>query len=365
MERNNNYQVGNSKWRSAGQRNKKQHAIEIKNFICFLPFELMWYVFSLLSLEELMVVSFVSKKWEHLVKSYLSMVSSSINLDELNMSTGIINPHRTILPSELVNVSHEKKVWISNSIIAGNKKFNQFVSRALYLHSGCKVKKLFLNLCYDGFHSSRQIVDQWFHFVMTNEVTELDINFSNGILIGYDVASTPYEFPYIQQPSKSLVRLKLNLCNFLKSNLQAFCYLQCLCLKFVKIIDFSIEDLATKCTMLKDLTIACCFIPLNFMVCKRDINFTSLTIIRCFSQRESLFPIDISSPKLLIFNLENCHLNAKTNINAPNLIEMGIRINKPYTTSGHRETLIKLLGHFSQCQTLLLNTWCIQVLFIP
>ncbi|KAL5061610.1 hypothetical protein RYX36_023347 [Vicia faba] len=86
----------------------------------------------------------------------------------------------------------------------GNKKFKQFVSRALYLYSRCKVKKLFLNLCYNGYHSSRQMVDQWIQFVMTNEVTELEINFSNGILIGYDVTSKPYEFPYIQPTSKSL-----------------------------------------------------------------------------------------------------------------------------------------------------------------
>ncbi|KAL5061608.1 hypothetical protein RYX36_023345, partial [Vicia faba] len=362
MESNNNYQVGNAKRRIVGQRNKRQHATEMKDFISFLPLELMLCVFSFLTLEELILASLVSKEWTHLVKIYLSVVPSNLNLDELKMSTGIINSHRTILPHELVNISLMTRVSISNSIISGNKKFKQFVSRALYLYSRCKVKKLFLNLCYNGYHSSRQMVDQWIQFVMTNEVTELEINFSNGILIGYDVTSKPYEFPYIQPTSKSLVSLKLNLCNFLKSNLQAFCYLQCLFLKFVKILDFSIEDLATKCTMLKDLTIACCLIPLNFMVCKKDINFRSITVIRCFSRRGPLFPIDISSPKLLMFNLENCHLNTETNIKAPNLIEMGIRINKLYTNSGHRETLIKLLGHFSQCQTLLLNTWCIQVL---
>ncbi|CAL5196881.1 unnamed protein product [Lathyrus oleraceus] len=124
------------------------------------------------------------------------------------------------------------------------------------------VKKLFLNLCYDGLHSSRQMVDQWYHFVMTNEVTEFNINFSNEILTRYDVASMPYEFPHIQPISKSL---------------------ECLKLSYVKILDFSIEYFATKCPLMKDLTIVRCFIPLNFMVCKRDIKIITLKIIRCFS----------------------------------------------------------------------------------
>lgn len=135
------------------------------------------------------------------------MVSSNLNLDELNISIRTINPNKTIN---------------SNSIISRNKKFNQRLSRTLYLNSGYTVKKLFLNLCYDG---RRQIVDQWYHFIMTNEVTEFNISFSNGISTRYDVASMPYEFPHIQPISKSLECLKLSVCNFLKSNLKAFSYL--------------------------------------------------------------------------------------------------------------------------------------------
>lgn len=132
------------------------------------------------------------------------MVSSNLNLDELIISIRTINPNKTIN---------------SNSIISENKKFNQRLSRTLYLNSGCMVKKLFLNLCYDGLHSSRHVVDQWYHFVLTNEVTKFNINFSNGILTRYDFANMPYEFPHIQPISKSLKCLMLSVCNFLKSNL--------------------------------------------------------------------------------------------------------------------------------------------------
>jgi tRNA G37 N-methylase TrmD len=47
----------------------------------------MIHIISLLSLEALVLVSLVSRKWENLVKNFLSMKSSSLNLDEMSIYT--------------------------------------------------------------------------------------------------------------------------------------------------------------------------------------------------------------------------------------------------------------------------------------
>ncbi|KAK2430588.1 hypothetical protein QL285_028908 [Trifolium repens] len=47
----------------------------------------MIHIIFLLSLEALVLVSLVSRKWEYLVKNFLSMKSSSLNLDEMSIYT--------------------------------------------------------------------------------------------------------------------------------------------------------------------------------------------------------------------------------------------------------------------------------------
>jgi hypothetical protein len=93
MENNNGNQVCSTQQKTGDKRNKREPT-EAKNFISYLPYEIMIHIISLLSLEALVLVSLVSRKWENLVKNFLSMKSSSLNLDEMTkMSFGTINPY--------------------------------------------------------------------------------------------------------------------------------------------------------------------------------------------------------------------------------------------------------------------------------
>ncbi|KAK7313685.1 hypothetical protein VNO77_38877 [Canavalia gladiata] len=345
----------------AGRRNKKEHMIENKEYISCLPYEVLLHIFSFLPLEALIIASLVSKRWEHMVRNLLSRTPSSLNLDEHEIVSKFISENTNVLQNNYLN-SPMSALLQKHFIATRKRQFTQFVDRTLNLHTGCIMKKLCLCFFYDENLLSRNKIDKWFHFALTHGVKELELNFFRESSMEYDNLKKLYDFPDKECVSISLECVKLNFCKLQISNLGGFTSLHSLFLKFVMILNFTIEDLITKCPMLKDLVLERCIIPSDFMICKENIMVKSLTLIRCCTNNWPIWPIDISTPKMSVFTLEELCLTARTIIKAPNLGEFVIVIHNLNTDRVQCETLVKLLRRLSHCHTLSLNTWCIQVL---
>ncbi|KAK7312932.1 hypothetical protein VNO77_37195 [Canavalia gladiata] len=354
--------MSNTKGKIINHCKRNKRAIEGRDYISYLPHSVMLSIFSLLPVKELVVISLVSKQWENLVKMLFSMIPSTLVFDELETAGRTIRENAKILQSHCIQFPSMYKFCIRYSVVAGSKNFTQFVNRTLKLHHGSVIKKLCFNLCYDGFCNGKEKVDKWYHFALTNEVKELELNLSNALVIGHKKLTKAYELPLLHSVSMSLEYLDLTFCKLRASNIGAFGSLHTLYLKFVTVLYFSIEDLVTKCPMLKYLNFDQCSIPLNFMVCKKDIMIETLVMTKCYTQNGPMCPIDISAPELWVLTLEGYCLATVTNIKAPNIINVDIAINEGHTDSLQRQTLIKLLTGSKGCLRLSLDSWCIQVL---
>ncbi|XP_027355243.1 putative F-box/LRR-repeat protein At5g02700 [Abrus precatorius] len=362
MEKFGGNSLRNVKGKLVPRRNKSKRAIEGRDYISSLPHSILIHIFSLLPLKDLVVTSLVSKQWEQLVMAVMSMIPSTILFDEFDMASKIIYANIMILQDYHIDFPQMHQFCLRYSIIAGSKKFTQFVNRTLNLHNGCTIKRLSFGLCYDGFNSNKEKIDKWFRFAMTNKVKKLEFDFSNGMAAGHDKMSPEYELPPIQSASRALESFSFKCGKIKMSNLGAFCYLQSLVLKLVSVVCFSIEDLVTKCPMLKSLKLESCHIPLNFLICRKDIMIESLMVISCYTPYGPICPIDLSAPELLILTLELGFLIAKIDIKAPKLIDIDIRVDEQHTDAAQRQALVKFMGNYTHCERLSLGSWCIQVL---
>lgn len=349
----------NAKDKIAGQQNNSKCVSKRKEYISYLPEAVMHYIFSWLPLKVLILASLVSKQWESLVIKFVSMVPSSLNLDELEMVSKVMRTNAHTI--QTIEWSYIYKQSLHYSISATKRNFIGFVNRTLYLHTGCTIKKLRFSFCYDGQQSSRKRIDRWFRFAMTNKVRELELNFSKRKIIGYEKSTRLYELPHGQFGSESLESIALKFCKVGQSSLGSFSALKILNLKDVKILYFSVEELVSKCHKLEDLSLECCAIPWTLMVSETDIMIKRLSIINCRTGGWPMCRIDISAPLLLTLTLEESYLMKLKNIKAPKLTNFIISINQLHADDVQREALVALLFSLNHCQTLTLNTWCIQV----
>ncbi|PON67627.1 F-box domain containing protein [Trema orientale] len=344
------------------QQRKIQNTFEGIDYISHLPEAIILYILSFLPIKDLIVVSLLSRLWKNMVMNHLSIVPSSLNLDELEMIRNFIR--RSIQRHQSADFlgASSSSQCLTNLIHSARRQYMDFVNRTLFLHSGCIINHLQLSFCYDGSDRYTRRVTSWVRFALTNKIKELDLDFSKGELLRPSDSAQPYELPNGSFCPNILHTLTLTYCKLKAASFGVLISLQKLCLRQVKVIEGSIGELVSKCPVLEDVSLEHCVIPNEFMVSEEDIKIKRLSLIDCKTEEWPMFSIDISTPDLLMLTIVGRYLMTSSIRKAFRLREVFIDIEQIYADHVQGDALGSLLDGFGHCKTLTLTTWCIQVL---
>ena len=343
------------------QQRKIQNTFEGTDYISQLPEAIILYILSFLPIKDLIVVSLLSRLWKNMVMNHLSIVPSSLNLDELEMIRNFIRRSIQRHQSARFHGASSSSQCLTNLIHAARRQYIDFVNRTLLLHCGCIINHLQLSFCYDGSDRYTRRVTSWVRFALTNKIKELYLDFSQGELLRPSDVVHLYEFPKGSFCPKILHTLTLTYCKLRAASFGVLVSLQRLCLRQVKVIECSIRDLVSKCPILEDLSLEHCVIPNEFMVSEEDMKIKRLSLLDCKTVQWPMFSIDISTPDLLMLTIVGRYLMTSNIQKAVHLLEVFIDIEQIYADHVQGDALGSLLNGFCHCKTLTLNTWCIQV----
>ncbi|KAH7546599.1 hypothetical protein FEM48_Zijuj01G0218200 [Ziziphus jujuba var. spinosa] len=345
-----------------GKQRKRKKTSEGIDYISHLPEEIILHILSFLPIKELTVVSLLSNLWKYMVVSHLSKVPSSLNLDEPDMIRNFIT--RSIYQQEcaVYHRSSRPPRSLHHVVRLARKHYMDFVNRTLLLHSGCTINDLHFCFCYDGSDGYKKRINSWLRFALTNNIKEIELDFSEGELHRSNALVQPYEFPLGCFSPRMLNTLILKYCK-----LRALCFgvlqsLQRLCLQQVKILKCSIGEIVSKCPILEEVSLEYCTFPNDFMVNKRDMKIKRLSLIECQTVDWPMFAINISVPDLSMLTIVGRYLMTSRIRKAVHLLDVIIDINQLYADHVQGDALGSLLNGLSHSQTLILTTWCIQVL---
>lgn len=262
--------------------------------------------------------------------NHLSIVPSSLNLDELEMIRNFIR--KSIQQHQYVDFhgASSSPQCLTNLIHAARRQYMDFVNRTLLLHSGCIINHLQLSFCYDGSDRYTRRITNWVHFALSNKIKELDFDFSKGELLRPSDLVRPYKLPHGNFCPKILHTLTLTYCSLRAASFGVLISLQRLCLKQVKIIKCSIWDLVSKCPILEDFSLKHCVIPNEFMVSEENMKIKRLSLIGCKTEEWPMFSIDITTPNLLMLTIVGRYLMTSSIWKAFHLIEVFIDIEQIY-----------------------------------
>lgn len=311
------------------------------DYISQLPDVILLHILSLLPFKECILVSILSKRWKNLLTKI-----SSLDLDEDSMtksSTGQCLDHTSS---------------------ARRRKFVESVDRILLLHSGDTINNFRLACSSSTLNGFTTRVNSWVHIALTSNIEKLELSF--GKEPSYYLRQTSerhypdlYEFPQCNFAPRILKSLTLNCCKLGETDFMAFASLQSLSLKYTKVLDCSIADLASKCPALEHLTLEHCLLPYNFLESKQDIMINSLSVINCSSSLLEPFEIDLPAPHLLTLIIDGNCLKTAIIRKATLLLEVAIDVKQMYCGGSTLNSLFEGIHH---CKTLKLSAWGIQVL---
>ena len=369
----------NNKGKNEGRQSRRENKSEGIDYISHLPEAIILHILSFLPLKELVAVSFLSRLWKSMVLALISMVPSNLNLDEIKMMGKYVCRREICYPKygdgHTPDSAHQ---CLCHSVRAARRKFEEFVDRTLLLHTGCTIEKLRLSICYDqnmplkdstetyDAHSEyTKRIDKWVQFAFTNNIKNLELDFSKGKMFESTGWDKIYDMPHGNFAPKNLKTFILNYCKLRPSIFVVFGSLQRLSFKQVKIVGCSvltIGELVAKCPTLEDLSLEYCIIPNDFMVSDQDMKIKRLSLINCKTDEWPMFPIEISAPDLLTLTMVGVYLMNSTIRKALHLADVVIDIKQKYGDHIQGDALGILLTSLQHCQTLTLSTWCIQVL---
>ena len=108
-------------------------------------------------------------------------------------------------------------------------------------------------------------------------------------------------------------------------------------------------------------TIAYCWRTI-FFVTKEEFKVEILSISDCMTTKSMVFPIYITAPNLMKYHFSGSCLDSCSIMGAHKLKDANIYIDSPVAHQSQESLLDTLLKDLSHCQTLYLNSWCIQVI---
>lgn len=369
----------NNKGKNEGRQSRRENKSEGIDYISHLPEAIILHILSFLPLKELVAVSFLSRLWQGMVLALISMVPSNLNLDEIKMMGKYVCRREICYPKHgdghTPDSAHQ---CLCHSVRAARRKFEEFVDRTLLLHTGCTIEKLRLSICYDqnmplknstetyDAHSEyTKRIEKWVQFAFRNNIKILELDFSKGKMFEPTGWDKIYDMPHGNFAPKNLRTFILNYCKQSPSIFVVFGSLQRLSFKQVKFFGCSvltIGELVAKCPTLEDLSLEYCIIPNDFTVSDQDMKIKRLSLINCKTDEWPMFPIDISTPDLLMLTMVGVYLMNSTVRKALHLADVVIDIKQKYGDHIQGDALGLLLTSLKHCQTLTLSTWCIQVL---
>lgn len=346
---------------NTGKQRKRKNTSEGIDYISHLPEEIILHILSFLPIKELIVVSLLSNLWKYMVVSHLSTVPSSLNLYEPDMIRNFIK--KSIYQQECAGYHRSSRSprSLHHVVRLARRQYVDFVNRTLLLHSGCTINNLHFCFCYDGSDGYTKMINSWLRFALTNNIKEIDLNFSEGKPHRSNASVQRYEFPQGCFSPRMLNTLILKCCKLRAPCFGVLVSLQRLCLRQVKILNCSIAEIVSKCPILEEVSLEYCTFPNDFMVNKRDMKIKRLSLIDCQTVDWPMFAINISVPDLSILTIVGRYLMTSRIRKAVHLLNVIIDIKQLYADHVQGDCLASLLNGLSHCQTLMLSTWCIQV----
>ena len=340
---------------------KMRNVSEDIDYISRLPEPVMLYILSLLPTKDLLVVSLLSKLWKNNVVNHLSSVSSSLKFDELEMVRSFIT--RSIQRDRAnFHSAYSTQQYLMQLIGAAKMHYVDFVHQALMLHTGCTIKNLHLSFCHQGNERYRARVASWVRFCLMNKIEVLYVDFSRGEPLRAARSDRPYELPDAGFSTRVLQNLTLAYCKIRPIHFGVLISLQKLCLKQVKFFYCSLEEIASKCPILEEVTLDHCVFPNEFMVSEQDVKIKKLIMIDCKTDQLPMFTIDMSFPDLLSLVFIGRYLMMSSLRNASQLVDAMINVQQIYADHVQGDALASMLNGLDHCKTLTLNAWCIQVI---
>ena len=135
------------------------------------------------------------------------------------------------------------------------------------------------------------------------------------------------------------------------------------CLTSVTLLDKTVEHFLSKFPRLSELCMYnCVLLEDNFFVTKEEFKVEILSISDCMTTKSMVFPIYITAPNLMKYHFSGSCLDSCSIMGAHKLKDANIYIDSPVADQSQESLLYKLLNDLSHCQTLYLNSWCIQVI---
>lgn len=345
------------------QQSRKQQKTNAIDYLNYIPEAIVFHILSLLPLEELIIMSLISKEWKGIAIRYLLMVPSTLNLNELEMPGTILrrNPQCAICGKSISSCNSSQRQ--NHLMYAARKKFIEFVDRSFQLHSNCIIKNLQLSCRYkanDKYGYTRKI-DSWVNLAFTNDIKVLSLDFSRGKLSEPSELGQPYKLPHGCFAPKILETLILNFCKFRPSSFQFFASLQRISLVQVEVFDCTLAELASKCPVLEDVSLENCVFPDEFMMSGENIMIKTLSVINCETHEWPMYDIDLSTPCLQMFTLIGNYLLTSRIRNATEIRDVVIGIKEIHANHIQGDALGSLLIGLSHARSVTVNPWCIQV----
>ncbi|KAL6288953.1 hypothetical protein ACE6H2_006463 [Prunus campanulata] len=252
------------------------HNFVLADRISELPDEILVSILSLLSLKEAATTSILSKRWQHLWASTMTL-----NFDaKLDLGSSNLRHFRGLQQEIRYQESHRYINW---------------VNRVLEQHKGPSIERF--RACFDIDHRFTSSIDKWIQFAMTKRVQILELEF----IVAF---------------SKHLCPSPLHT---LGHNIGGFKSLKVLSFRYVDVTGEILEYFLFHCPVLEHLTVHASTNLENLRVVGSSIALKHLAIVRCFGIKS----IQIRDVNLVSFVYSGGFVNLGIS-NVPLLIEVSI-----------------------------------------
>ncbi|KAI5326756.1 PREDICTED: F-box/LRR-repeat [Prunus dulcis] len=266
------------------------HNFVLADRISELPDEILVSILSLLSLKEAATTSILSKRWQHLWASTMTL-----NFDaKLDLGSSNLRHFRGLQPEIRYQESHRYINW---------------VNRVLEQHKGPSIERF--RACFDIDHRFTSSIDKWIQFAMTRRVQILELEFIVAFSVIYE---GHYAFPY-----PDLKHLCPSPLHSLGHNIGGFKSLKVLSFRYVDVTGEILEYFLFHCPVLEHLTVRASTNLVNLRVVGSSIALKHLAIVNCFGIKS----IQIRDANLVSFVYNGGFVNLDIS-NVPLLIEVSI-----------------------------------------
>ncbi|KAI3435307.1 F-box domain-containing protein [Psidium guajava] len=232
-----------------------------QDMISELPHEILVSILSLMTFNEAVRTSVLSRRW----KKLWTYTTGSLDFEDSKAEH---------------DISHNTK-----SLRAGRFKFIGWVNRMLSLHQGSSIREL--RVRFDLNNRSRRYVDEWVAVALAKRVRNLKLDFLP-FLRKFD--SPRYTFP-------SEFILPSATCRYDLSCLRS------LDLKFVNVTDENLDCILSNCPFLEELVIVC-----SELLSHIKVKGSSLSLKHLFIYSSNLTTFEVSTPNLVSLA---CHNTSK------------------------------------------------------